>query len=65
MSNLETRQGKLLQVVFAARPEFELRLEEIALWGASGTTADSGRRRKGFRGERENDSGVKANGIPG
>jgi len=27
--------------------------------------ADSGRRRKGFRGERENDSGVKANGIPG
>jgi PPM family protein phosphatase len=27
--------------------------------------ADSGRRRKGFRGERENDSGVKVNGIPG
>jgi len=27
--------------------------------------ADSGRRRKGFRGERENDSGVKANRIPG
>ena len=27
--------------------------------------ADSGRRRKGFRGEREKDSGVKANGIPG
>ena len=27
--------------------------------------ADSGARRKGFRGERENDSGVKANGIPG
>jgi hypothetical protein len=27
--------------------------------------ADSGARRKGFRRERENDSGVKANGIPG
>jgi general secretion pathway protein A len=33
MSNLETRQGKLLQVVFAARPEFELRLGEVALRG--------------------------------
>jgi general secretion pathway protein A len=33
MSNLETRQGKLLQVVFAARPEFELRLGEDALRG--------------------------------
>ena len=30
-----------------------------------GVIADSGARRKGFRGERENDSGVKANGIPG
>jgi hypothetical protein len=27
--------------------------------------ADSGRRRKGFRGEREKRSGVKTNGIPG
>jgi hypothetical protein len=27
--------------------------------------ADSGARRKGFRGERENDSGVKTNRIPG
>jgi hypothetical protein len=27
--------------------------------------ADSGGRRKGFRGERENDSGVKTNRIPG
>jgi hypothetical protein len=27
--------------------------------------ADSGARRKRFRGERENDSGVKTNGIPG
>lgn len=27
--------------------------------------ADSGARRKAFRGERENDSGVKTNGIPG
>ena len=27
--------------------------------------ADSGARRKGFRGEREKDSGVKTNGIPG
>ena len=29
------------------------------------STADSGARRTGFRGERENDSGVKANRIPG
>ena len=29
------------------------------------TCADSRGRRKGFRGERENDSGVKTNGIPG
>jgi hypothetical protein len=28
-------------------------------------SADSGARRTGFRGERENDSGVKANRIPG
>jgi len=28
-------------------------------------SADSGARRKGFRGERENDSGVKTNRIPG
>jgi hypothetical protein len=27
--------------------------------------ADSGARRTGFRGERENDSGVKTNRIPG
>jgi hypothetical protein len=27
--------------------------------------ADSGAMRKGFRGERENDSGVKTNTIPG
>jgi hypothetical protein len=30
-----------------------------------GLSADSGPRRKGFRGEREKDSGVKTNGIPG
>ena len=33
LSNLETRQGKLLQVIFAARPEFEVRLGEDALRG--------------------------------
>lgn len=33
LSNLETRHGKLLQVVFAARPEFELRLGEESLRG--------------------------------
>jgi hypothetical protein len=32
---------------------------------APSVSADSGARRKGFRRERENDSGVKANGIPG
>lgn len=36
-----------------------------ALGGVVVPAADSGARRKGFRGERENDSGVKANGIPG
>ena len=30
-----------------------------------GLGADSGARRTGFRGERENDSGTKVNGIPG
>ena len=33
LANLETRQGKLLQVVFAARPEFEDRLGEQVLKG--------------------------------
>jgi len=33
LSNLETRVGKLLQVVFAARPEFEARLEQEELRG--------------------------------
>ena len=36
-----------------------------AIFHRSRATADSGRKRKGFRGERENDSGVKTNGIPG
>jgi general secretion pathway protein A len=33
LSNLETRTGKLLQVVFAARPEFEVRLGEEVFRG--------------------------------
>jgi Phage integrase, N-terminal SAM-like domain len=37
---------------------------EIKMLRGEGS-ADSGGRRKGFRGERENDSGVKMNGIPG
>jgi hypothetical protein len=40
----------------------------IGGWGAGEQTvqyADSGARRKGFREERENDSGVKAKRIPG
>jgi transposase InsO family protein len=32
---------------------------------SSGSDADSGRRRTGFRGDREKRSGVKTNGIPG
>ena len=40
-------------------PELMLRMLLV------GYAADSGRRRKGFRGERENGSGVKTNRIPG
>jgi hypothetical protein len=41
----------------------EQRTQEIGIRMA--LSADSGARRTGFRGERENDSGVKTNGIPG
>src|ERR1019366_5363434 len=33
LSNLETRKGKLLQVAMAARPEFEVRMNQPALAG--------------------------------
>ena len=56
----------------AAMRKKGMSLREIAeVTGKSAMTvqrllnADSGARRKGFRGEHENDSGVKANGIPG
>jgi len=38
---------------------------EKVIWGWHVTAGDSGARRTGFRGERENDSGVKTNRIPG
>jgi hypothetical protein len=52
---LDDRVGDLVAEIreYYASTDFEL------------LTGDSGARRKGFRGERENDSGVKTNRIPG
>ena len=58
--NYVFERATLLAALFALL-SLLLYLQERYWWAV----ADSGRRRKGFRGEREKHSGVKTNGIPG